>query len=167
MKWLALSWLAAGTVVVVICLLYARICDRKQRIADTYLEARIVNRAQAEEARLAALPELPVSEPSWVIMGWNREEEHLVLASQTVKVAAFQQRRWVEETSMSLTFSEDENPAMQVSSGTRRGVRSRPLNLVRRSCDLSLTFPVYTLLHVRETSFNAAIAEVRKVWQPS
>lgn len=160
---LVLAWLIAGSVVIISCLLYARILRLRQRLADTRLEAIIQNRAQAEEERLSRLPELPDNEPSWVIMGWNRHEEHLVLASQTVKVAAFKQCRWVDKAPP-LTFSA-ENPALQVYG--RGHWRSRPLNLTRRSCDLSLTFPVYTLLHVQETSFNAAIAEVRKIWQPT
>ena len=41
------------------------------------------------------------------------------------------------------------------------------LNLTRRACDLSLEFPAYNLLHVKESRFDAAIAEVRKLWQPS
>lgn len=157
MKWLAIAWLAAGLVTVVVCLLYVRILAMRQRLAETTLDAAIVERAAAEEARLSKLPELPDNEPSWVIMGWNRHEEHLVLASQSVKVASFNQRRWVDKAAP-LTFS-DANPATQV--------WGRPLNLTRRSCDLSLTFPVYTLLHVQETSFKAAIAEVWKVWQPT
>jgi len=164
MKWLALSWLAAGSAVTVVCLLQARACAARQRIADTYLEARINNRHAAEEARLAAQAELPDADPSWVILGWNREGAHLVMASQAVRVASFQQRRWVEQAEP-VDFSA-ENPAGHVYAPHRR-LRSRALNLTRRACDLSLEFPAYNLLHVKESRFDAAIAEVRKLWQPS